>query len=154
MPAEHHRRQPVISALVDDLRAGQQRVLGILERQASQLAELSSEFLKFSNAHQGAVDEVSETRSDVTKLVSDLDRRFEGLERRSDAIASRLEEPEHVGDRLLRELHALRTEVAIQRSDIINAVHAGQVAQLDVKELIRQVEEIRSRLDELERRFG
>jgi len=154
MPAENHSQQPVTSVPVDDLLAGQQRVLGILERQGSQLAELSSEILKFSHAHRGAVDEVSEIRSDVQKLVSDFDRRFEGLERRSDAIAYRLEEPEQVGDRLLRELHALRTEVAVQRNEIINAVQAGQVAQLDVKELIRQVEEIRSRLDELERRFG
>ncbi|BCH16581.1 MULTISPECIES: hypothetical protein [unclassified Mesorhizobium] len=123
------RLLPTLEALIDS----QKRMLASLATVTDRFDRIDTEMVKLTRQGLKLQSELSGLRSDITV--------------RLDAVGSRLGELEHLADQNAVEIKGARSEIVAQQNEILNALQAGLRNVSDAND-------VRDRLDEIERRFG
>lgn len=118
----------------------QKRFINTWESSAARFDRIDTETVKVNR-------QLLTLHEDQTAFRSDMTARADSLAKRMDAMAKRMIEFENLLDRNADETRSARTEIVGLENEILNAVQAGLSNVADANEL-------RDRLEELERRVG
>jgi archaellum component FlaC len=147
MSAENQIPDHRFYAFLEALLGTQKRLVETTGRMTNRVDVLTTEVEKSNRQYVVISSDVASLKNDLASLKNDLGSFRAESGARADGLSRLLDEIEQVAERIGQDVKATRIELVGQQNDILNALQSGLIARLDV-------EDLRERIDELERHLG